>query len=249
MSYKIKTEYFEGPFELLVYLIENAQMSIYDIKISEITKQYVSYIEKLQKKDVTVAAEFFYLAAVLIELKSKMLLPGEKKESENIIEEDPRTELVNRILEYKKCKRYAEMLSEREEEMAKIFEKPCEDISEYAGEPEEHLNIDLDKLIVSFRLLIQKKAKEKEIRKRYEKTSVPRKTTEEKITYINSFMKDKKTESVSFSSLLEGTTDNYEKAVTFVSMLELVKERTLEAEQKVLFGDITVKNSTPITEQ
>ena len=98
MSYKVRLQSFEGPFDLLVYLIENAQMSIYDIRISEITRQYLAYIEDMKAMDFNVATEFMVLAATLIDIKSKMILPRATVEGEVLLEEDPRIELVERLL-------------------------------------------------------------------------------------------------------------------------------------------------------
>ena len=93
MSYKVKLDIFEGPFDLLVYLIENAEMNIYDIQVSKITNQYLAYIDQMKTLDVTLASEFMVLAAALIEIKSKMLLPRIKSEGEGLIDEDPRADI------------------------------------------------------------------------------------------------------------------------------------------------------------
>ena len=94
MSYKVKLQSFEGPFDLLVYLIENAQMSIYDIRISEITNQYLEYIKAMEEADISVATEFMVLASTLIEIKSRMILPRITSEGRVLEEEDPRADLV-----------------------------------------------------------------------------------------------------------------------------------------------------------
>ena len=122
--YKVKLQSFEGPFDLLVYLIENAEMSIYDIKISEITTQYLAYIKAMEERDVALAAEFMVLASSLIEIKSKMILPRMTEDGQALVEEDPRTDLVARLVEYKQFKEIAEMLEQREEHSFNIFEKP-----------------------------------------------------------------------------------------------------------------------------
>ena len=100
MGYRVKLNVFEGPFDLLVYLIEHAQMSIYDIRISEITSQYLSYVEDMRKADVNVSSEFMVLAAALLEIKSRMLLPRKTEDSgSGQVSEDPRTELVEKLVE------------------------------------------------------------------------------------------------------------------------------------------------------
>ena len=98
--YKVKLQSFEGPFDLLVYLIENAEMSIYDIRISEITTQYLDYIRQMEEQEISIAQEFMVLAASLIEIKSRMILPRSFDEGEEVVEEDPRKDLVQRIIEY-----------------------------------------------------------------------------------------------------------------------------------------------------
>lgn len=122
--YKVKIQSFEGPFDLLVYLLENARMDIYDINISEITRQYIDYLRQMESMDIEVGSEFIVLAAVLIRLKSRMLLPRVNKEGDTVIDEDPRAELAARILEYRRTKRIAEMLQKREEYMEAVLSKP-----------------------------------------------------------------------------------------------------------------------------
>ena len=113
--YKVKLQSFEGPFDLLVYLIENAEMSIYDIRISEITTQYLDYIRQMEEQEISIAQEFMVLAASLIEIKSRMILPRAFEEGEDVVEEDPRKELVQRIIEYKKFKEISGYLKDQEE--------------------------------------------------------------------------------------------------------------------------------------
>ena len=133
MSYKVKLQSFEGPFDLLVYLIENAQMSIYDIEISSITSQYLDYIKAMKEMDITVSTEVIVLASSLIEIKSKMILPRVSNTGEEIPEDDPRRELVERLVEYKKYKKAAEILRLYEEAASDVFQKPQEDILLYRG--------------------------------------------------------------------------------------------------------------------
>ena len=105
MSYKVRLSMFEGPFDLLVYLIENARMSIYDIRISEITSQYLEYMENMKKRNVSISAEFMVLAAELIEIKFRMMLPKVDVCTDATDVEDPRSQLAERLLAYKRCKR------------------------------------------------------------------------------------------------------------------------------------------------
>ena len=129
MVYKVRLQAFEGPFDLLVYLIEQNRMSVYDIKVSEITTQYLSYVEEARQYDVDLAQDFMVLAAELIEIKSRMLLPHDDPEPNAEEPEDPRTRLVARILEYRQFKEMAEFLKEQEEINSHVHAKPAEDLS------------------------------------------------------------------------------------------------------------------------
>ncbi|MDD4583399.1 MAG: segregation/condensation protein A, partial [Eubacteriales bacterium] len=173
MVYKVKLDVFEGPFSLLVYLIENAEMSIYDIRVAEITEQYMEYIEHMEKIDVVLAGEFMVLAASLIEIKSKMLLPRMNLEGDGEIPEDPRSQLVQKLLEYKYYKKGANLLEEREAISRRIYIKPQEDLSIYTKSPDYYLNFDLNQFIKAFHLFLQRQKSTEDIKKRY--TAVERK--------------------------------------------------------------------------
>ncbi|MBR5229486.1 MAG: segregation/condensation protein A [Firmicutes bacterium] len=240
MSYKVKLKAFEGPFDLLVYLIENAEMSIYDIRISEITNQYLDYIRQMEERDVTVATEFMVLAATLIEIKSKMILPRVSENGEAVIEEDPRTALVARILEYKRFKKAADILAIQEERGQRIFAKPQEDISQYLENPDEYLSLDLRQFAGAFNLFIQKKQKVEAVRKHYTKIERERATMEGRIRLILNKVRAKIGEIFSFRDLIKNKEDRYDVVVTFMSLLEMAKERVVSVEQKTLYGDIEV---------
>ena len=149
--YKVRIEKFEGPFDLLIYLLENAKMDIYDIKVAEITEQYIDYLKQMEDLNIEVETEFIVLAAVLIRLKSHMLLPRvSDNPDDDVIVEDPRMELATRILDYMRTKKSAEMLQEREEYNLAIHEKPAEDLSKYVGEPDEILRATDEQLVNEF---------------------------------------------------------------------------------------------------
>ena len=242
MSYRVKLNVFEGPFDLLVYLIEHAQMSIYDIRISEITSQYMKYIEEMQKTDVNLSSEFMVLAASLVEIKSKMLLPRTVSEDGSMeLLEDPRTELVQKLLEYKRFKMISEMLEERAIENAMYLEKPKEDLTEYTGEPDEYLTLDIDKFRAAFETFLQRKKKIEEIREHHKRSEKQKLTTEIRIENIKDFFKGRSTKEADFKELIQKKDDKYDVAVTFSSILEMMKDRRLDAEQKYIFGDIKVK--------
>ena len=241
MSYKVKIKLFEGPFDLLVYLIENARMSIYDISVSEITSQYLEYIEEMKKTDVMMASEFMVLAATLIDIKSKMLLPRTTLEGDGGDYEDPRTALVQKLLEYKKFKGASEMLTAREEETLRVFEKPKEDLSPYVSEPDELLKLDINQFIRAFNDFIVKKRKVDEIRRNYERDERHRITTETRIELITDMIAHADGKTFYFYELIPDRASRYDTALSFVSILEMLKQRKIEAHQKSLFGDITVR--------
>ena len=242
MSYRVRTKIFEGPFDLLVYLIEHARMSIYDIRISEITSQYIRYINEMREADVNLASEFMVLAAQLLEIKSKMLLPRTAVDEEGeTVYEDPRTELVAKLAEYKKYKAAAEMLEERREEAAASLEKPQEDLAEFTGEPDEYLILDEGRFRAAFEEFLERKKKLEEIRAHHLRTEKQRITTEARIVGIRNFFRDLPEGSrANFNELVQDKGSKYDISVTFSSVLEMMKERKLDAEQKKLFGDIEV---------
>lgn len=243
MSYKVSLQTFEGPFDLLVYLIENAQMSIYDIRISEITRQYMAYIEDMKSMDFQVATEFMVLAATLIDIKSKMILPRSTAAGESVVEEDPRSELVERLLEYKRFKKGAEMLKEREEMMSLVYEKPQEDISAYLDEPDEYLSLDIKQFAGAFDLFLRKKKREEEVRAHYTRVEREKATIETRMVYIRDSFKRalaKGLGRLNLKQLIPNKKDRYDVVVTFVSVLQMMRDRYLDAEQKSLYGDITV---------
>ncbi len=241
MSYKVKLNVFEGPFDLLVYLIEHARMSIYDIEISQITAQYMEAVSDMKKADMNVASEFMALAAALLEIKSKMLLPRPAARNEGETIEDPRTELVEKLLEYKRFKAVAEILGEKEEEAAMYLQKPQEDMTQFTGEADEYLSLDIEQFTAAFRLFLQKKKRLEEIRTHHRRSEKQRITTEARIEDIKEFFLQNGVSEADFRDLVKSRGDRYDTAVTFSSVLEMMKERKVDALQKHVYGDITVR--------
>ena len=242
MGYRVKLNLFEGPFDLLVYLIEHAEMSIYDIKISEITSQYIAYVEELKTTDINLSSEFMVLAAALLEIKSKMLLPRAVSDDGSAdVMEDPRTELVAKLVEYKRFKAISEMLEQRYDETAMYLEKPQEDLAEYTGEPDEYLSLDIDKFSSAFEAFLRRKKKLEEIKGHHKRSEKQKVTTEIRMDNIKDFFRNYGKDEADFRELIQDKSDMYDVAVTFSSVLEMMKERRLDAHQKYLFGDITVK--------
>lgn len=240
MSYKVKLDIFEGPFDLLVYLIENAEMSIYDIQVSVITEQYLAHMGKMQAMNVILGSEFMVLAASLIEIKSKMLLPRFQWEGETALEEDPRLELVNRLLEYKRFKSVSAVLQRREAQNQGIFEKPKEDISQYTNEPEEYLNLELAQFVKAFHLFIRKKQKVEEIQQHYAKVERQKQSIESRISQMCAMFLLKAKKVLTFKEFLLPESKRYDVVLTFVSMLEMIRQKNIKVQQQVNFGEITI---------
>ena len=239
MSYKVKLEAFEGPFDLLVYLIEHNKMSIYDIRVSEITTQYIEYIEEAQAHDINVAQEFMVLAAELIEIKSLMLLPNEVIDEETGELEDPRKKLVARIVEYKQFKEMAAFLEDQAEITSHIHTKPQEDLEQYTGETEEILRGDMDSFARAFLNFITRKQRIEAMHRTYERIERAKMSMESKIGQLVGLFRHKK--EVRFSEMVREDDTPFNRVITFMSVLELLRQHSVTAEQKKVYGDITVK--------
>src|SRR5688572_13387875 len=155
---KIKVEAFEGPLDLLVHLIKKNQMNVYDIQISVITKQYLDHLNLMQELNLDVASEFLVMAATLIHIKSKMLLPRpETAAGDPVDEEDPRDALVRRLLEHQKFKAAAELLHDKETLRSAQYGRPDSRIEEIAGEDyEPEIEVDLFSLLSAFKQVLER---------------------------------------------------------------------------------------------
>ena len=248
MSYKVKLQSFEGPFDLLVYLIENAEMSIYDIEISKITGQYLDYIKAMEEMDIMVSTEFMVLASSLIEIKSKMILPRINEIGEGVVTEDPRDELVSRILEYKRFKRASQILEEREELAERIFQKPQEDISQYLEQPDEYLSLDLKQFANAFSSFIEKKQRIETVKRHYTRIEREKATMESRISFIANTLRQKLGKVFKFGELIPNKKDKYDVVVTFMSLLEMAKQRVVNVKQTSTYGLIEIEAGERIDE-
>ncbi len=244
--YKVSIDKFEGPFDLLVYLLENAKMDIYDIRVGEITEQYIGYLREMDERSFEVDTEFIVLAAVLIRLKSHMLLPRMSASDEIMIAEDPREELRTRLIEYVRTRKLAELLAEREELNLLVHEKPAEDMSEYLDNPEEMLYATEEQMVNAFILFLTRKKKVEDVSRRYQKVRSREETLEARIEYMVSRLEAKLGDpdsgaGVSFLELLPEKPDRYDVTLSFVSLLSLMRNQGFDAEQRENFGEIIVK--------
>ncbi|MBR0481251.1 MAG: segregation/condensation protein A [Firmicutes bacterium] len=242
MKYKVRLDVFEGPFDLLVYLIERSKMNIYDIQISEITTQYLDYVKKMQEMDIELAQDFMVLAAELIRIKTRMLLPAEKSAAgEEMQIEDPRADLVRRLVEYKQFKEMGIFLDQQAEINSHIHSKPAEDLEGYMGEPEEIIKGSLSEFAQAFMEFILKKQRIEEMHRIYERIERQKMSMENRIAQVVDILNKK--QSTSFSELIEGDDSNFNKVITFMSILELLRERSITAQQKKRYGDIILRKA------
>lgn len=230
-TYKVKLEIFEGPLDLLLYLIKKDQIDIYDIPIARITNQYLEYVQLLESLNIEVAGDFLVMAATLIYIKSKMLLPSEPKaEGEEDLNEDPRIELVEQLLEYQKFKSAANMLYEKAEIEAACYSRGALETDK--NNPEVTATV-VDLLRVFKDILERAKAvKEMEIHR--EEMSMS-----EKLTQIRTLLAERK--EINVREVFEMAQTKRELILTFLAFLELVKESQITLVQQQLFGDIIAR--------
>ncbi|TCK97978.1 condensin subunit ScpA [Natranaerovirga hydrolytica] len=244
MSISIKLEAFEGPLDLLLHLIEKNKVSIYDIPIVSITDQYLQYINAMEEKNLDIMSEFLVMAATLINIKSKMLIPkNEDKEEEQ--EEDPRKELVFRLLEYKKYKYISRELKGKQTDAQKIiFKGPTlpEEVKNYKEKiPIETImkDIDLSKLYSIFNTVIKKQSnKVDQVRSKFGEIKREEYTINDKINEIKNLARTNTT--VSFRKLLEKDTTKNEIITSFLAVLELIKTGIIHIKQDYNFDDIII---------
>ena len=241
--YKVRIDKFEGPFDLLIYLLENARMDIYDIKVAEITEQYIGYLKEMEELNVEVDTEFIVLAAVLIRLKSRMLLPRINEAGEIEIVEDPRIELRGRLLDYMCIKKAAELLMAAEEFNLAVHEKPAEDMSVYLDNPDEILQVSDEQMVNAFIQFLTRKRKVEEVTRRYSRVRRRKETIETRINEMTEILERKFREGngkVLFNELLPEKPDRYDITLSFMSLLSMIKNQGYDAEQNENFGEIKV---------
>ena len=229
----IKIPVFEGPFDLLLHLIRENKLDIYDIPISVITSQYLEYIEIMKELNLEIAGDFLVMAATLIQIKSRMLLPPDEEAAAEE-QEDPRLDLVQRLLDYQKYKEAASDLRTKEEEWMRIFHK--EPLAE-EGEEEGELylfDLSLFDLLDAFKKILDKAPPEI--------VSITRETltVKDKISMIMEILEGK--EAVRFEDLFRDGISRVQLIITFVSLLELIRLGLARVYQEKQFGNIWVIN-------
>lgn len=236
MSYKIKLEIFEGPLDLLLYLVKKDHLNIYDIPIAKVTEQYLQYIDLMKLLDLNIAGEFLVMAATLMQIKSKMLLPAQEAEGAQE-QEDPRTELIKRLLEYEKFKEIAENLRQRELEQKEVFKRPKVDIDkELSSEKEVYFEASIFDLINAF-----SKALEEIPKNIFYEVIKDEFTVEEKIHDILHLLLVE--EKMALSGLFGKAKNKLEVIVIFLAILELIRMKEIIALQKGVFEEIEMSRN------
>ena len=232
MELDLKINEFEGPLDLLLHLIKENKMDIFDIKIEEITEQYLSYIRKQESMNLEIDSEYLVLASELIEIKSKLLLPHEKEVFDEE-ESDPREELMNRLLEYQAYKEITKTLKEKELIRQEIYTKAPSSLKEFVdNDTDIKMDITLDDLVDAFQKFLERKKESKPL---------TTKVTENEIT-VSSRRSDikmllSKGKKVSFFKLFPVYTKEYVVA-TFLAVLEMIKNKEIIITQNDTFDDI-----------
>ena len=243
MEMTVKLQVFEGPLDLLLHLLEKNKVNIYDIPIVEITNQYMEYIAEMKRQDLNVVSEFLVMAATLIDIKSRMLLPAPETEDEE--EEDPRAELVQQLLEYKMYKCMAYELKDRQMDAGRVmYKKPTipEEVRAYEPPVDIHeliSDITLSRLHEIFESIMKKQQdKIDPLRSKFGKIEKEEVSLEDKMEDLKKYAAGHR--HFSFRGLLTAQSSKVEVIVTFLAILELMKMGTIRISQEHIFDDIQI---------
>lgn len=245
MDMTVKLQVFEGPLDLLLHLLDKNKVNIYDIPIVEITNQYMEYLEEMRRRDLNILSEFLVMAATLIDIKSRMLLPSTGEEEDE--EEDPRNELVQQLLEYKMYKCMAYELKDLQMDASRVlFKEPT--IPEEVLAYEEPINMEelisdvtLAKLNEIYKSIMKKQVdKIDPVRSKFGKIEKEEVSLEDKMAELEEYALNHK--HFSFRNLLEKQCSKVEIIVTFLAILELMKMGKIYISQEHIFDDIKIES-------
>ncbi len=232
-DYPVRLQIFEGPLDLLLHLIKKHELDIYDIPIALITQQYLDYLDLMQELDLEVAGEFLVMAATLIHIKSRTLLPRPDPTQEDP-EEDPREALVRRLLEHQKFKAAAELLHEREIQRGAQWGRPDGRVADIVGEAQEpEIEVDLFSLMAAFRQVLARARQRPQVPLPAAQISI-----ETRIAQLLARLSE--TEACGFEQLFEDVETRGGMIVTFLALLEMIRMRTVRVFQQGNFGPIRV---------
>lgn len=233
MHYVTKINEFEGPLDLLLHLIKKSNIDIYDISLSDITDQYLEYIHQMEELNLDIASEYLVMATELLEYKSRSLLP--KKIEDDKEEEDPKEELIKRLVDYKKYKEITSEFKKLEDIRSEIYTKTPSNINEYDEKLINNSELSVNDLISAFKKFIDRKEYEKPLNT---KITTKELSVSDRIIKIKEILKTKN--EVNFIDLFDKLTKDYV-VVTFLSILEMSKNKEIEIKQDNNFGNIIIK--------
>jgi len=232
-AYTVTLDGFTGPLDLLIHLIKRNEVNIYDIPVALITAQYLEYLEIIKELNLDVAGDFLVMAATLIHIKSRMLLPRPDPSQEDP-EEDPRDALVHRLLEYQRFKAAAGLLHEREEWRSAQWQRPDDRVASLAGEDAEpEVEVDLFSLMAAFKAVLDRVKQRPTVRIPGAQLSI-----EARIQQLLARLSE--TEACGFEDLFEDASTRQDLIVTFLALLEMIRTRLVKVFQAGMFGAIRV---------
>jgi len=235
-SYSVKLDRFEGPLDLLIHLVKRSEVNIYDIPIALITAQYLEYLSLLQELNLDVAGEFLVMAATLIHIKSRMLLPRPDPTQEDP-EEDPREALIRRLVEHQRYRQAAELLHERETMREAQWQRPDGRVAQVAGEEyEPELEVDLFTLVSAFKSVLERARSRPKVALPSEQIPI-----ETRIEQLLARLSE--TEACGFEDLFEDVSSKGDLIVTFLALLEMIRLRLVRVFQAGPFGPIRIYKS------
>jgi len=235
--YKINIPMYEGPLDLLLDLIKQQKMSIHDIQISRITSQYLEYLHKLEELNVDVSSEFIYMAASLIYIKSKMLLPPDPLGMPEEQAADPREELVQRLLEHEKFKNAAQLLYQRQQIEENVWSKPDKSLYNDEG-TEGELVVSLVDLVKVFQQVLERRKEVSRIELQHEQFTVA-----QMIAQLRGQILASEDLSVNLVQFFEACPSRHAMIVAFLAVLEMVKLQAVNIVQEKQFGEIMLRKS------
>ncbi len=236
---RLKLDKFEGPFEVLLYLIRSQEIDIFDIPILKVTEQYLSFLDMMREENLDIAGEFIVMAATLIQIKARMLLPVEAEDDEEEIEEeDPRLELVEKLLEYRKFRDLSRALGALQERASDWFGRRVKPVQEPSEEEEEYLEVSLYDLVKAIRGMLRFLGQAPVHAVLAEGASV-----DEKIMYITDALETRG--SITWLELCRECRSRIELVCCLLAILELCRMDRVRAHQHHLYGDIRIFPRTP----
>lgn len=233
-KYVVTIDNFDGPLDLLLHLIKEQDIDIYDIKIEDITKQYLDYIRHMKELNLEIASEYLVMASELIEMKSKMLLPKKKEKEDDDYEEDPRELLIERLLAYKRYKEVTSEFKDLELNRKMVFTREPDNLNRYVKEDENSEDLGVADLIDAFNNLLKRKELDRPIATKITKKEL---SVTEKVNKIKNILRNKK--KINFEDIFEVSTKE-EVIISFLSVLEMVKKDEILLTQEGNFKNIVI---------